>query len=38
MALNRFAQKLTNEYVKPGEKEITVSKERAKEIFYKEKI
>lgn len=38
MALNRIAQKLTNEYVKPGEKEIAVSKERAKDIFYKEKI
>jgi len=33
MALNRITQKLTNEYVKPGEKEITVSKERAKDIM-----
>lgn len=33
MALNRITQKLTNEYVKPGEKEITVSKERAKDIL-----
>ena len=33
MALNRIAQKLTNEYVKPGEQEITVSKERAKDIM-----
>lgn len=33
MALNRITQKLTNEYVKPGEQEITVSKERAKDIM-----
>lgn len=33
MTLNRITQKLTNEYVKPGEKEITVSKERAKDIM-----
>ena len=33
MALNRITQKLTNEYVKPGEQEITLSKERAKDIM-----
>ena len=38
MVLNHITKKLTYEYVKTGEKEITVSKEREKDIFYRKKI
>ena len=37
MALNRIAQKLTNDYVKSGERKITVSISRTQDIFLERK-
>ena len=37
MALNRIAQKLTNDYVKPEERKITVSISRTQDIFLERK-